>query len=223
MFLTSSSGVSENCNVSLRHWHHLFLELCLQLCDCEKASVLRTRFTSLPSVCTQVDSGYENVPAVKWAADLHEQQHAFSQSLVSCRPLHVDVIWAMGWLQVDLFDSRLSWFRFYLPNSAGQNAVTSFKSAFPHHLSQLLGQLCAGFGLFVETFLKGRGTHDKKHSRSGFNEKVADEHKLDYLYKCLRSIRALLFLPSSQGNINECKTLLCRGAASNIKSSFGWI
>lgn len=91
------------------------------------------------------------------------------------------------------------------------------KSAFPHHLSQLLGQFCAGFGLFVETFLKGRGTHDNNHSRSGFNEKVANEHKLDYLYKCLRSIRALLFLPSSQGNINECKTPLCRGAALNIK------
>lgn len=74
-----------------------------------------------------------------------------------------------------------------------------------------MGQLCAGFGLFVKTFLKGNTTHDKKHSRSGFNEKVANEHKLDYLYKCPRSIRALLFLPSSQGNINECKTLFAEG------------
>jgi len=88
---------------------------------------------------------------------------------------------------------------------------------------QLLGQLSARFGLFVKTFLKGSATRDKKHSRSGFNEKVANKHKLDYLYKCPRSIRALLFLPSSQGNINECKTPLCRGAALNIKSWFGWI
>lgn len=53
----NSSNVSEKCNISFLHWRHLFLELCLQLCDCEKASVLRTRFTSLASVCTQLDSG----------------------------------------------------------------------------------------------------------------------------------------------------------------------
>lgn len=145
---------------------------------------------------------------MKWAADLHDQ-HIFSQALICCSHLQVNVIRARYWLSVDLIDCRLSWFWFYLPNSACQNAVDFSKSAFPHDLNQLLGQLCAGFGLFAETFLKGRGTHCKKHSRSGFNEKVANEHKLDYLYKCLRSIRALLFLPSSQGNINECKIPLC--------------